>query len=505
MSDEEFGWLVARLEAQSANGPAAFRARVLLISCAAYFMLFAFFLINGALLYWGYSTVRAHGFNRLAFTLTVFALMSLPIYYVTLRTLLMRLPPPEGRAISRTEAPVLFELLDKMRAKLAGPPIHHVLVDAEYNASICQLPRWGLIGPTVNYLVLGLPFMLGQPTAEMMATVAHEYGHLCGAHGKLQAWVYRQRQTLGAIYERVENSDNGGLWLGAMERALHAFMPYFYAYTFVLSRQDEYEADRAAGRLVGVDTAASSLIRSMLCGRWFYQDFWTTLYRQANVRERPAFMPYQSMSTAFRMSHDEWASSARLKLAWDATSDVADTHPCLRERVEALGVAARQPAPMLTSSAVSLLGRFSENLVDEFDRKWWSEQSALWAERHRHVTRSTARMLELTAVPMTSMALPDLQEMALLKAEFESSQAAKPALEHLLRQPGGPFPKAACTYGRILLEEDRHEGLEHLATAARNDKRLADEALRTGFHYLLNKRGEASAREWCDSVLLVAS
>ena len=504
MNDEEFGWLVARLEAQSANGPVAFRAKVLLISCAAYLVLFAFLLLNAVFLYWCYSRARTDGFTRTVGMLAVFAVMSIPIHTIALRTFLMRLPAPIGRAITRLEAPVLFELLDKMRARLAGPPIHHVLIDAEYNASICQLPRWGLVGPTVNHLVLGLPFMLAHPTAEMMATVAHEYGHLCGAHGKLQSWVYRQRQTLGAIYERLENDDQHSFWLSGMTRALHAFMPYFSAYTFVLSRQDEYEADQSAGKLVGADTAAASLIRSTLCARWFYQEFWATLYRQASVRARPAFMPYQSMSTAFRMSHDEWSSSARLKHAWDVDSDVADTHPCLRERVEALGALPRLPKPMVTSSAFSLLGRFSDRLTTEFDDKWWSEQAVLWAERYRHVKRATARMVELAAVPMSGMALADLQEMALLKAEFESSQAAKPALEHLLRQPGGPFPKAACTYGRILLEEDRYEGLDHLATAARSDKRLADEALRTGFHYLLNKRGEASAREWCDSVLQVA-
>ncbi|MEO7497120.1 MAG: M48 family metalloprotease [Massilia sp.] len=505
MNDEEFGWLVSRLETQSANAPAAFRARVLLISCAAYIVLFLFLLVNLLVMYWGYAQWRAHGLRRNVITIGVLGLMSVPVFYVTLRTLLTRLPAPEGRAISAAEAPLLFDLLDKMRAKLQGPPIHHVLVDAEFNASIAQLPRWGLFGPTVNYLVLGLPFMLGHPTSEMMATVAHEYGHLCGAHGKIQAWIYRQRQTLGAIFEQLENAGDEGLGSGAMARALRAFMPYFYAYTFVLSRQDEYEADRAAGTLVGVDTAAASLIRSTLCGRWFYQHFWRTLYRQASTREKPAFMPYQSMSTAFRMSHDEWAGAASVKAAWEVESNVADTHPCLRERVEALGRAATMLKPMSGSSAASLLGAFGDRLIAEFDQKWWRVQEKTWAERYRYVRRSTARMAELAAVPMTSMALSDLQEMALLKAEFDSPQAAKPALEHLLRQPGGPFPKAACTYGRILLEEDRHEGLEHLATAARSDKRLADEALRTGFLYLLDKRGEDSAREWCDSVMRQAA
>ncbi|UUZ56353.1 hypothetical protein LP419_14780 [Massilia sp. H-1] len=78
-------------------------------------------------------------------------------------------------------------------------------------------------------------------------------------------------------------------------------------------------------------------MRSNLLATWFHQNFWTTLYAQADTRERPVFMPYQSMSTAFRMSHAEWATRARLKAAWEEKSGVNDTHPCLRERIEALG------------------------------------------------------------------------------------------------------------------------------------------------------------------------
>jgi hypothetical protein len=496
MNDDEFGWMVARLENQAANAPRAFRIKVVLISVAAYAALFLNLLLIALLLYWAFVHTREHGATRFAFVVGMLGLMTVPVFFVTLRTLFKPLAPPEGRAVTRAEAPLLFELLDKMRSKLDGPAIHHVLIDKDYNACIAQRPRWGLAGPSVNYLVIGLPFLFGQGTSEMLAVVAHEYGHLCGAHGSMSAWIYRQRLIFRDVYARLAQTSGSSFWHALMVKAFDAFMPYFNAYTFVLSRQNEYEADRAAARVAGAQAAATSLVRSSLLADWFHRDFWSALYRQADTRDRPAFLPYKAMATAFRMSHDDWASDSCLKAAWRRESDVDDTHPCLRARVEALGQQPALPAPLQRNSAAALLGAFGERLAEEFDQDWWRGEQQAWGERKRHVTRSQARLRILDGVPAAELPLHELQELSLLKAEFESAQAAKPLLEQLLRRPGGPFPMASYTYGRILLGEQRREGLDHLATAVRHDRRLADEALRLGFLYLLERDGKARAEEW---------
>lgn len=500
MDDLQAAWLVQDLEAASRRSPRLFRMKVIAITAAAYAVLFLMLLL-GALVFWlGHTQFQRHGLSRGVVGIGILALMLAPVYYTTLRALLARMPAPEGRAITRAEAPVLFSLLDKMRTKLGGPPVHHVLVVDDYNAAICQRPRWGFAGPSVNYLLLGLPFLFGQGTAEMMAVIAHEYGHLCGSHGRVSGWIYRQRRTLGAVYARIAGMEEATLWHAAMARALRAFEPYFDAYTFVLSRQDEYEADRAAVAMTGAPAAASGLIRSALLGGWYHEKFWPALYDQAGTRERPAFLPYRTMGAAFRINYAEWASAARLRAEWDADSELHDTHPCLRERVEAIGEQARLPQPLERHAAQTLLGRLADQLADEFDQAWWKKHAKRWGEHYRHTTRSQARLRELGAAPLAALALQDLQELALLKAELDAPEAAKPVLEHLLRQPGGPFPRAAYTYGCILLREGRRSGLDHLATAARHDRRLAEDAVQAAAAYLVPREGEECMRLWCESV-----
>lgn len=504
MDHEEFGWLVNRLEAEAANRPAAFRAKVILISCAAYIALFIALALYAAFVVLGWIYLADNGIWIHKFGFALATLAALPVFYGVLRTLLTPLDPPSGRTVTRAEAPVLFDLLDKMRRKLNGPPIHHVLVDEDYNAMICQLPRWGLAGPVTNYLVIGLPFMLGGPTSEIMSVVAHEYGHLCGAHGKLHAWIYRQRMTMVAVYESVRTSVDESPWHAAIAWLMDRFMPWHDAYTFVLARQDEYDADRTASDMTGAEASANALVRGTLQGSWYHDDFWPALYRQSETRDRPAFMPYQAMHTAFKMSYSEWATDARLKRAWKEASGVADTHPCLRDRIEALGLQARLPQPITSHAAAALLGGFAKTLVDEFDLAWWERESREWGARRRQTARSRERLDELARIPLAGLPLHELQEMAMLQVEVESGQAAKPALEHLLRQPGGPFPKAEYTYGRILLREGDSKGLDYLRSAARNDRRLSDDALRCAYAFLLEKRGEEAAETWVNETLETA-
>lgn len=493
--------LIERLEAEAENSPAAFRSKVFLISSIAYLVLFGTLLGAALLIYFGLNWAYDGHQTSYLIDFGLFALVMLPVFLAVLRMFFMRLEAPEGRPITREEAPQLFDVLDKMRKKLNGPPIHHVLIDRRFNAAISQLPRWGLFGGHTNYLTLGLPYMLGVPPQEMLATVAHEYGHLYGEHGKLSAWVYRQRRTFAALHAQVGNAAEDTWIHGVVAKALHRFMPYFNAYTFVLSRQNEYDADLTATRLIGAQINATGLIRDSLLGRWVHEEFWPKLLKQADSSARPAFMPFGAMRTAFKASYEQWATRERLAAAWREKSDVHDTHPALRNRVEATGQPSALPEPVDITAAEALLGPTAKQLIQEFDQCWWKEEKKSWESRYQYATRSKARLRELSLQALDALKLPDLQELAMLKVEFDSPQTAKPVLEHLLRRSGGPFPKASYLYGRILLGEGNDLGLDHLRSAANSDRILVEDAAHAGYYFLLNKHGEQAARSWWNNIM----
>jgi predicted Zn-dependent protease len=358
-----------------------------------------------------------------------------------------------------------------------------------------------LFGGHANYLILGLPYMLGVSPEEMLATVAHEYGHVCGNHGKISAWVYRQRLTFGALHDQVEHGAEGNWVYEGMARMLRTFMPYYNAHTFVLSREDEYQADRTATELLGGENNAQGLIRAALLGRWIEEEFWPKLYKQADSRDKPVFLPFSAMRAAFKAGYPEWADKERLDAAWNERSGLHDTHPALRDRVEAIGKAAILPARVDKTAADMLLGATAKALIGEFDRRWWEREKDSWNVRHQYATRSKARLQELSRLPPEDMKVQDLHERAVLSAEFESPQTAKALLERLLRQPGGPFPKAAYHYGRILLAEGSERGLDYLTTAADTDRHMREPAAHAGYAYLFEKYGEERAQEWWNGIV----
>lgn len=492
----QYGGLVSRLEAEASHNPIAFPSKVLLISGAAYVALFGTLLGGAALVYgisqWALTRQNAFYLVQIGFL----GLALAPLLLIVTRMFFMRLEPPSGRVVTPEEAPKLFEILRKMRKKLKGPAIHKVLIDREFNASISQVPLFGLFGMHKNYLVLGLPYLLAVPPKEMLATVSHEYGHLCGNHGKLGAWVYRQRRILHAVNEKIQQSNESHIVTGMIGRMLQKLMPYYDAYTFVMARQNEYDADRTATELVGADVNAVGLVRDALLGRWVHEEFWPKLYAQANTSAEPLFRPFASMRSVFEAGREQWATKERLTAAWRQSSDFFDTHPCLRDRVEATGQPAILPGAVTKSAAEALLGDTAKILVKEFDEAWWHEEKSGWQNRFRYVTRSKARLAELSARQLGDLPVQDLHELALLKAEFESDQSAKPVLEYLMRQPGGPFAKPEYLYGTILLREGQERGLDFLATAAQTDRNLTQDAAEAGYFYLLEKHDKQTADRW---------
>lgn len=494
MDSRKYEMMVWSLQGEALEAPGWFRARVVFISLFAYVVLFA---LVGALLMGLAAMYHAsHGSILLKLILASWVLVVAPIVWLSFRMFFKGTPAPEGREVDEEEAPQLFELVDELRERVQGAVVHHVLITRDFNAAIVQCPRFGLFGGYRNYLILGLPLLYALTPEEATAVIAHEYGHLAGGHGKLTRWIYRQRATFGGLYEhartrRTKNKVNRLLaWM------LDGFAPYYHAYTFVLSRQNEYDADAIARDIAGAEPAAGALIRTSLLATWLDQTFWPKIYEPVTQSAKPPFMPYVSMRKLLPVTMDEWASKERLQAVWKEESGVLDTHPCLRERVTALAQRPRVPPMSRFCAADALLGPFAQVLVREFDQAWWAAEKAGWQRHHHRHTRSNARIAQLEAQPVAKLSAAEAQEFALLLVEFRSLEAARAVLHDLVHRPGERFPKPLYYYGRVLLAEQDESGLQYLEEAFRLSQGLQTDCASAGFQWLLVNRGQVEARNW---------
>ncbi len=203
MDRSDFSFLVARLERQAAASPGGYAFRVALLAALGYLALLVIAVLILGCVWLSWHELETGG--AFSIKLSILALVGLVTLVGLVRALWVDLGEPASLRILREDAPKLFETLDELRAKMSGVPVHSVYVSNEFNASIMQVPRWGVFGNYRNHLEIGLPLAAALSVEELKAVLAHEMGHLSGSHGKFSAWIYRQRVTWHALSQRFED------------------------------------------------------------------------------------------------------------------------------------------------------------------------------------------------------------------------------------------------------------------------------------------------------------
>ena len=405
MDDQAFRRLVAAYEHDSRDDPQRF-ARITVAMAAVGFAAILLALAASAWgLLWGAQQLL-HG--RVQGWKVMLVLGCASLLYSLLRALWMRPQVPQGIPVTAAQAPRLFELIEKVRRRTGAPRPDRVLIDGELNAAVWQQPRLGLLGWHRNHLILGLPLMMGLSTRQLAAVLAHEFGHLRGAHGKLGQWIYRTRRSWFMLAEARERAGLGGNVADlAIAFFFRHFFPRFNARAFVLSRQQEYEADRAAHRIVGAQPAAEGLQAIEVQARFLDEEFWPAVWRRAATTPSPAQeRPYRALRRAMPASLRHERARAWLNDALKRLPDLDDTHPSPRDRLDFAEVKPDLPRHAQTSAAQALLGESLRDWIGRLDARWRDEVARAWNERHRYANGQRHMVDELAREAATGPIAP---------------------------------------------------------------------------------------------------
>lgn len=390
MDRADFIHLVRLSEQASADDSHAYRRGVAAFAALGYLWVVGCLALALAILVWTFSSMGHGKFRGFHIALLVAAG---GLLWTSLRALWCRLEAPAGATITPTEAPALFDALERIRKKIKGPFIDHVLLDGSFNASISQIPRYGLFGGATNYLTIGLPLLLAIDRPRFLAVMAHEYGHLRGGHGQFAAWIYRTRLSWMKLEHGMRN--DSGLMAIATQGFLRWYFPRFMARTFTLARQNEFEADRIAGKLVGRDVAGAALTEISIKGQWLDAQFWPLHWSSAASGPQPVG-PYSAMRTLLAQPVADDFARQSLRHTLIQLSDEVDTHPVLRDRLEALSASKQLPA-WSKRPALELLGTDCARWLDHFDKQWCKDNASDWKLHHAYLRRVQVGIDTLTA------------------------------------------------------------------------------------------------------------
>lgn len=503
MDQPSFQRMVARLEQESARSAGSYRAKVAALALLGFAILglvvllagFGLVLLAGlaiALVYTGGAALIL--LLKLGKGLVIVALALWFLIKSAMRALFMRLPAPAGVEVTRAQAPALFDAIDAMRQRLKGPRFHHVLVVEQVNAAVVQRPAFGLFGWPRNYLLLGLPLLESLPPEEALAVVAHEYGHLAGSHGHFEAFIYRLRHTWATIQAHAD------LWQGwsgrPLQRLVRWYAPYFNAYTFVLARANEYQADAASAELVGAPAAAHALKRVNLVAPRHDAFLEQTFERIADEPQPPMdlLQRWAGQLQAPAPDAQRW-----LDEALEREAATFDTHPALRQRLSALpGEAERAalppPEPATASAAQAWLAPLLDTLRAHFSAEWAARVAQPWAERHGELQQQRARLAALRE--QAERSTEETLEMLNLQRQHEPQNDVREALAAF----NAAHPAHALGVyleGLARLDKDDAEGVPLMERAMQLD-REATLPVCDRLHAFFRKRKDPAAETWAE-------
>lgn len=470
---EAYRELIGRVEALAQRSPQRYRINLVLLAALGFGYVFAM-LLAGLFAAVGVLVLLVVSKSAALYKL---ALIPLAFVYVLVKAMWVRMPPPPGRRLTRQEVPALFEEVERVRKATRARPVHEVVLTPDFNAAVTQVPRLGVLGWPRRYLMLGLPLLASLPPYQFRAVLAHEFGHLAANHAGFGNWIYRVRQTWYRSLEALERNRSAATrcftWF------FEWYAPYFNAYSFVLARANEYEADRESARITTRDDAADALAAVYAKGNYLETEFWKSFYARADEQAQAPAQPFVEYLAALR-SIPPAASERALASALARPTGIEDTHPALSDRLDALGAKARVPACFQITAAHTLLGARRGQLMEEFDLAWRESLAQPWQERHEFMRAMRERLAKHEAAA-AERALTEAEEWERACAvEAVRGGAAALALLDLLLQRHPQHAPALYARGRIRLEADDDRGAADIERAMQLD----DEAREPGAQLL---------------------
>jgi Zn-dependent protease with chaperone function len=386
------------------------------------------------------------------------------------RSLVVKVPRPDGVEVAAKDCPALFSLLEKIASLVNTRVPNTVLIDAEFNAAIIQRPLYGFFG-TQNILIIGLPLLECLTVKEFCSVLAHELGHLSKSHGRLGLWFYKTRTVWVQLFAQLESKNSFGAFL--FNAFAKWFYPMFNCYSYIVARHHEIEADKIAASIAGKEITADALKKVEVVSEFLDRHFWPEITLKARQLSAPVDNIYKKLSgTVFSTSFLEKADELQ-KMAFLKEPNPYDPHPSLTERIGFIGANSASAAKVSSGSAAKeILGDQYESLHKAFSAQWRENVEAYWKDMYKKGSEERKILDEIESDLRNGKYDQErlYTRAKILKAEHRVDEAIE-ALRFVI----GKFPDAADAHfalGYEMLEKNDSAGVSHLLYAMKKDDLL---------------------------------
>lgn len=172
--------------------------------------------------------------------------------------------------------------------------------------------------------------------------IAHELGHFAAGDTALSRSGHSVLRAMGRFEGRVHY--DWFCWLNPLVLALRAYHALFLLVYAAESRQAEYAADRHEADLVGKQVAAATLILFEVLPRLPWTRLSSVARGYALAMERGEDIFAEQVRRARATDPGELQDACRKALK--EKTGYFDSHPCLKDRLKAIGVSPKKAAQL---------------------------------------------------------------------------------------------------------------------------------------------------------------
>lgn len=380
-------------------------------------------------------------------------------------------PEPRGIDLAPQQAPNLRQLVGMLCREMKSPLPQKIILTEDFNAAIAQRPRLGIFGWSQSSLILGVPLMLAISPEELASVLAHECGHLSLKHGHQGSRIYQMHESWERLFQKLQQKQGGGLKSVAgslVIRFLNWYWPRFHARAFVLSRRNEFLADRRSAEATSVETTADALFRIECLSYFLEHEFWKETWDDAEHQDQPPDDLTERLRAAYRSAAISPQASRWRDQAIQRVSGSEETHPAMAERLAALGQSPEQirqrqfPDSPDPNAFDALFGDDAADLEQAISARWKEQVSAIWQDRHRRITAlRTDADIDDSVFPDGDRSAAELWARARRVLDASGLAAAEPLLRQILESEP-QHTGANMAFGQLRLEQGHEDGVQIL-------------------------------------------
>lgn len=236
---------------------------------------------------------------------------------------------PPGPLLSPEEFPDLHREIRTIADKAGQAMPKEVYLLPDMNAFVSE--RGGFLGfGRTRILGVGLPLLQALDLDEFRSVLAHEFGHFHGGDTAIGPWIHKIRAAMARIIQGLQEQS------AVLRKPFEWYGILFLRTTLAVSRHQEYAADRLAASIAGLGPTISGLKKVHALGP-ISQLYWSQEVSPAvNKGFRPRLAEgFQAFLRTPQVT--EAAPKILQEVLEGEVTNPYDSHPCLRDRLKALG------------------------------------------------------------------------------------------------------------------------------------------------------------------------